>query len=90
MQNPVYIITGTTRGLGKHIKDRLLSKDEKVISINRSDVDLSKPEIVATFLQTLRQKIKTEYRDYDVIFINNAAIIKIIDIKTLNITGLNK
>jgi NAD(P)-dependent dehydrogenase (short-subunit alcohol dehydrogenase family) len=73
MQNPVYIITGTTRGLGKHIKGLLSSRDEKVISINRSDVDLSKPEIVATFLQTLRQKIKTEYRDCDVIFINNAA-----------------
>ena len=73
MQNAVYIITGTTRGFGKEIKDLLLLKQEKVISINRSDVDLSKPEILVSFLQSLKQKFKDHYEDNDLIFINNAA-----------------
>tara|TARA_R110000744_G_scaffold253908_1_gene369621 strand:+ start:1092 stop:1727 length:636 start_codon:yes stop_codon:yes gene_type:complete len=73
MQNTVYIITGTTRGFGKEIKDLLLLKQEKVISINRSDADLSKPEILASFLQGLKQKIKDQYGANDLIFINNAA-----------------
>ena len=73
MQNTVYIITGTTRGFGKEIKDLLLLKQEKVISINRSDVDLSKPEILVSFLQSLKQKLKDQYEDNDLVFINNAA-----------------
>ena len=32
---PTYIITGTTRGLGKEVKELLLSKNNKVVSIDR-------------------------------------------------------
>lgn len=73
MQSIVFIITGTTRGFGKEIKDLLLLKQQKVISINRTDVDLSKPESLASFLQDLKQKIKHQHEECDLVFINNAA-----------------
>ena len=73
MQSIVFIITGTTRGFGKEIKDLLLLKQQEVISINRTDVDLSKPESLASFLQDLKQKIKDQHEECDLVFINNAA-----------------
>jgi NAD(P)-dependent dehydrogenase (short-subunit alcohol dehydrogenase family) len=73
MQNAAYIITGTTRGFGKEIEDLLLSKGKEVISVNRANVDLSKPEMLASFLPYLRQKINNHYKGRDIIFVNNAA-----------------
>ena len=66
---PTYIITGTTRGLGKEVKEFLLSKNNKVVSIDRENIDLSLSYELITYLRTLEQEVGF----HDVVFINNAA-----------------
>ncbi len=89
MKNFVYIITGTTKGLGKEIENILLLQNKQVISINRGDADLSKPKILASYLQSLKQKINNEYRDSVIVFVNNAATLGAVspmsDVKPLEI-----
>lgn len=75
------LITGTSRGVGKHLKDYFLSKEAKVIRINKSKepdeinyrqfaVNLSMPSMVEKTLQNIK-----EFAGEVDILINNAAVL---------------
>ena len=87
-RNILFLITGTTRGLGKALKDKF--KEYDVVSINRikkedADIymDLSVDNIEVNITKTIK--------DYEsIFFISNASIIKPIKkIKELNNEDLN-
>ena len=80
----MYIITGTTRGLGKEIKKTLLANDKDVITINRKDMDLSNPYDFPLYIKSMEKKT----RNKDIVFINNAAVLGDIS-PFLNIDGNN-
>lgn len=63
----VCIITGTSKGIGKSLEKLLTNRFQEVISVNRSDVDLSNPESTIRFLDALGLE------DRRIVFINNAA-----------------
>lgn len=74
MNKILIIITGTTRGLGKALKNRF--QKFNVISLNRRKVD--KTDICIDFsLKDLDTKIKDSICNYEkIFFISNASIIK--------------
>ena len=83
----IYIITGTTRGLGKCTADYIRSQGRDVVSINRSDsqmegwnlnIDLSDVNCVVNNVNKLRRYIGS---NSIVVFISNAAVIE--PIKTI-------
>jgi len=69
----LYIVTGTSRGLGKEFATLLVNDGQKLISINRGDVDLSRPEALLLYLNQLKTIIHTGHRDANIVFVNNAA-----------------
>ena len=79
MQNVLYIVTGTTRGIGHELKKILLDNNCDVISINRNKtdkydykMDLSHIEEVNAASYHLREKIKNKYSNHKIVFVNNA------------------
>ena len=88
MNKNLFIITGTTRGLGKALKDKF--KEYDVVSINRikkEDTDICMDLSVDNIEVNITKTIK----DYEsIFFISNASIIKPIKkIKELNSEDLN-
>lgn len=88
MNKNLFIITGTTRGLGKALKDKF--KEYDVVSINRikkEDADICMDLSVDNIEVNITKTIK----DYEsIFFISNASIIKPIKkIKELNNEDLN-
>ena len=88
MNKNLFIITGTTRGLGKALKDKF--KEYDVVSINRikkEDADICMDLSVDNIEVNITKTIK----DYEsIFFISNASIIKPIKkIKELNSEDLN-
>ena len=87
-RNILFLITGTTRGLGKALKDKF--KEYDVVSINRikkEDTDICMDLSVDNIEVNITKTIK----DYEsIFFISNASIIKPIKkIKELNNEDLN-
>lgn len=87
-RNILFLITGTTRGLGKALKDKF--KEYDVVSINRikkEDTDICMDLSVDNIEVNITKTIK----DYaSIFFISNASIIKPIKkIKELNSEDLN-
>ncbi len=87
-RNILFLITGTTRGLGKALKDKF--KEYDVVSINRikkEDTDICMDLSVDNIEVNITKTIK----DYEsIFFISNASIIKPIKkIKELNSEDLN-
>tara|TARA_R110001583_G_scaffold10076_2_gene47044 strand:- start:34830 stop:35486 length:657 start_codon:yes stop_codon:yes gene_type:complete len=79
MQDVLYIITGTTRGIGHELKKILLDNNSSIISLNRKKldvydykIDLSHVEGVSAISYHLKEKIKREYTNHAIVFINNA------------------
>jgi len=79
MRDVLYIITGTTRGIGHEIKQLLIKDEADIISLNRKksdkydyEVDLSHTEEVSAISYHLREKIKSNFPDHSIVFINNA------------------
>jgi len=79
MQDVLYVITGTTRGIGHETKKILLDNNCDIISINRDKVDshdykvdLSHVEGVSALSYYLREKIKKDYPNHTIVFVNNA------------------
>lgn len=75
MKRNLYIITGTTSGLGKEIEKIFIEKSVDHISINRGTVDLSNSTEVEHATKNLRKKISKKYNEHKIVFINNAATI---------------
>ncbi len=87
-RNILFLITGTTRGLGKALKDKF--KEYDVVSINRikkedADIYMDLP------VDNIEVNITKTIKDYEsIFFISNASIIKPIKrIKELNSEDLN-
>jgi short-subunit dehydrogenase len=79
MQDVLYIVTGTTRGIGHEFKKILLDNSSKLISINRNKadkydykMDLSHIDEVGAMSYHLREKIKKDYVNHKIVFVNNA------------------
>ena len=79
MRDVLYIITGTTRGIGHELKNILLNNDSDIICLNRKitdkydyKVDLSHIEEVSSVSYHLREKIRKDYASHAIVFINNA------------------
>jgi len=75
MSKILFLLTGTTGGLGHEIEKLFINKKIDHISINRNDVDLSSIGDVGEFISDLKQEIITDYHDYKIVFINNAAML---------------
>lgn len=67
----MYIITGTTRGLGKEIETTLLANNKNVITVNRENLDLSNLDQFPLYIESLKKNINNK----DIVFINNAAVL---------------
>ena len=98
MQDVLYIITGTTRGIGHELKKILLDNSSNIISLNRKklddydyEIDLSHIEEVSAISFHLREKIKRDYPSHAIIFINNACTLepigKISEVRNYEITN---
>mgnify|MGYP003627804779 FL=1 len=79
MDDVLYIITGTTRGIGHELKKILLDNSSNIICLNRKKidsydykVDLSHIEEVSAVSYHLRERIAREYAEHSIIFVNNA------------------
>ena len=79
MQDILYIITGTSRGIGYEIKQLLLKEKIDIISLNRKKfdeydykIDLSRIDEVSKFSRYFREKIKSDFSNHTLVFINNA------------------
>tara|TARA_R110002110_G_scaffold213678_2_gene427051 strand:+ start:1164 stop:1805 length:642 start_codon:yes stop_codon:yes gene_type:complete len=75
MSKILFLLTGTTSGLGHELEKLFVKEKIDYITINRNDVDLSNTEDVDEFISGLRQKIFSKYHDFKIVFINNAATI---------------
>ena len=79
----VFVISGTTQGLGKSLAKCVFEHRHGLIEINRKTtgrpnsilVDLSDPKKVVDCLQELSKIISTAYPNHKVAFISNAGII---------------
>ena len=69
MKKKTALVTGTSRGIGKSIKESLLNEQIEVISPSRNELDLSVPESIGSFLANLSTPID--------ILVNNAGILKV-------------
>jgi short-subunit dehydrogenase len=79
MRDVLYIITGTTRGIGHELKKILLDNNSNIICLNRKKndlydykVDLSNIEEVSAISYHLRRRIAREYTEHSIVFVNNA------------------
>tara|TARA_R110000824_G_scaffold1178_3_gene6338 strand:+ start:1672 stop:2307 length:636 start_codon:yes stop_codon:yes gene_type:complete len=73
MRKLLYLATGTTRGIGWELQKLFKTSNSDYILINRKDIDLSDTTGLITFLESLAERIKEEYSDHRIIFINNAS-----------------
>jgi benzil reductase ((S)-benzoin forming) len=79
----IFIITGTTRGLGFSIASLVKRHGISLIEINRDNVknslsfvcDLSSPREVIRVLPSITSLINDKYKSYTVVFVSNAAVI---------------
>ena len=69
MKKKTALVTGTSRGIGKSIKESLLNEQIEVISPSRNELDLSSFESINDFLTNLSTSID--------ILVNNAGILKV-------------
>jgi len=69
MKKKTALVTGTSRGIGKSIKESLLNEQIEVISPSRNELDLSSSESIDNFLTNLSKSID--------ILVNNAGILKV-------------
>ena len=69
MEKRTALVTGASRGIGKSIKESLLDEQIEVISPSRTELDLSVPESIGSFLAKLSTPID--------ILVNNAGILKV-------------
>ena len=69
MKKKTALVTGTSRGIGKSIKESLLNEQIEVISPSRNELDLSSFESINDFLTNLSKSID--------ILVNNAGILKV-------------
>ena len=103
-KNLLFLVTGTTRGLGKAIAQRVLELDYELIEINKSPTkrkksfiaDLSKPNEVVKIIKYISELIISNYDKFIVIFISNASTIDPIrtiglfkDNEIVSITSIN-
>ena len=73
MEKVLYIITGTTSGLGKELQKIFIKNNVNYIAINRTVADLSKIPEVEKALEDLKANIQKKYNDHKVVFVNNAS-----------------
>ena len=69
MKKKTALVTGTSRGIGKSIKESLLNEQIEEISPSRNELDLSSFESINDFLTNLSTSID--------ILVNNAGILKV-------------
>ena len=69
MESKTALVTGTSRGIGKSIKEVLTTDGIKIVSPSRNELDLSSSESIDKFLSQMSE-------DIDII-INNAGILKV-------------
>jgi len=73
MTDILYIITGTSRGIGRKLEEILEEKNVDFLSINRQDADLSDIKQVVNFLESTRNFLNHSYPFHKIVFINNAS-----------------
>ena len=69
MGSKTALLTGSSRGIGKSIKEVLSNDGIEIINPSRNELDLSSPESIDKFLSQLSTQID--------IIINNAGILKV-------------
>ena len=69
MRSKTALLTGSSRGIGKSIKEVLSNTGIEIINPSRNELDLSSPESIDKFLSQLSTQID--------IIINNAGILKV-------------
>ena len=69
IKNPMFIISGSNRGLGKSITEYLLNKDYEVFQIKRPQIDLRNLNNLESYLKKNFINLKKK----KIIYINNAA-----------------
>ena len=80
------IITGTSAGIGKSIKELLRKENIDIICLNRSlqdensiYIDLSDVKTLLKKLNILREEIDNKYKEHTIVFINNAFMLGPVD-----------
>tara|TARA_Y100000310_G_scaffold34771_1_gene32927 strand:+ start:2028 stop:2657 length:630 start_codon:yes stop_codon:yes gene_type:complete len=69
----LYILTGSTRGIGLELQKIFQNNGVDHVCLNRKDVDLSDIQKVIEFLSSFKQVIKKQYFNHRIVYINNAS-----------------
>lgn len=79
----LFVITGTSRGIGRDLKNILIDNNIDVIGINRTVqdendiyIDLCDAASLPQKLTSLKSLIEENYNNHQIIFINNASLIE--------------
>ena len=76
MRDILYVITGTSRGIGHELEKILIKEGVDFIAINRENVDFRDSSSVAALGARLTDTVKQKYPHHEIVFINNAGYLE--------------